>query len=130
MTKQTQVINMDRNNYHTYLFVGLCWFIPIALLSMTIGPIQWIVHWADTFHWNANYRMYSFFVSIFILTLLIVFLTQTTSRFLMNVEHFNASFHKGVWLFLTLSCIASLGWILINPELFTAIGQTIASTIL
>lgn len=113
---------MDRNNYHTYLFVGMCWLIPIVILSTVFGPIQWIFYWADTNDWNTNRRTLSFFGFFLLLIGIIVMLTRTTTRFLMNSNNVNALLHKILWAFLTLICIASLIWLFINPELFTAIG--------
>lgn len=117
---------MDRNNYHTYLFVGLCWFIPIVLLALTIGPLQWILLWSDLHQWNSTFRTFSFLTLLGILGGLIVVLTRSTTRFLINSNYIHAPLHTGIWLFLTLSSIASLSWLIINPELFATISQAIA----
>lgn len=123
---QTSMIKMDRTNYHTYLFVGLCWLLPITFLSMTVGPVQWVFQWADTHHWNPEYRTYSLYSVLGLLILTTVYLTQHSARFLINAQYYNAPIHKGMWIFLTLSSIASVSWLIINPERFAAIDQMLA----
>ncbi|MEN9337439.1 MAG: hypothetical protein RLZZ500_2426 [Bacteroidota bacterium] len=120
------MMTINRNNYHTYLFVGLCWLFPIAIVSLTIGPIQWLNQWAYQNHWNANYRVFGLVAIVLILALAILLLTKYTTRFLFQPQESTTPIHKGIWIFLTLSCIASLSWLIVNPELFTAISQSFA----
>jgi hypothetical protein len=121
---QTQMMTINRTNYHTYLFVGMCWLFPIAIVSLTIGPIQWLNHWASQNHWNANYRTIGLVAIAIILVIAILFLTKYTTRFLFQPQETTTPIHKGIWIFLTLSCIASLSWLIVNPDLFNAISQS------
>ncbi|WP_264510172.1 hypothetical protein [Flavobacterium sp. N1719] len=123
---QTSMISLNRNNYQTYLFVGLCWLFPITIVSLTIGPVQWLNQWATQHHWSANYRFTGLIILTLIIALSIVFLTKYTTRLLFQTQEISSPIHKGLWIFLTLSCIASLSWLVYKPELFNAISQSLA----
>lgn len=116
----------SRAHTQTYLFVGICWLFPVAIVSLTAGPVQWINYWALKNHWSANFRWIGLGLLAALLFVTILILTRQTTRFLINDKDHNSPMYKGVWIFLTLSCITSLSWLVFKPELINAISQSLA----
>lgn len=104
-------------NFITFGIFAVAIFIPIGLLSLTVGPSRWLANYAKKVEWNGTTE--SNFQQFIILTLLIVslFLAYKILKSFINKEKSS----KTIYVCLALTSIAiSLAIFTFKPEILNA----------